>query len=94
MFCVVNVCVSAVEDAEYMIMNCPSGVPANDLRRNSASDPGSSENPHSKWLHCTVSPAASGWLTLLALQRTANESAVKHLTHISKYLDEQQNVFS
>ncbi|XP_017323006.1 actin filament-associated protein 1-like 2 isoform X2 [Ictalurus punctatus] len=44
---------TAVEDAEYMIMNCPSGVPANDLRRNSASDPGSSENPHSKWLHCT-----------------------------------------
>ncbi|XP_053479984.1 actin filament-associated protein 1-like 2 isoform X2 [Ictalurus furcatus] len=44
---------TAVEDAEYMIMNCPSGVPANDLRRNSASDPGSSENPHSEWLHCT-----------------------------------------
>ncbi|KAM9475886.1 actin filament-associated protein 1-like 2 [Clarias gariepinus] len=39
-----------VEDAEYMIMNCPSGSPANDLRRKSANDSGSAELPQFEWL--------------------------------------------
>ncbi|XP_058246581.1 actin filament-associated protein 1-like 2 isoform X2 [Hemibagrus wyckioides] len=43
---------TVVEDAEYMIMNCPSGGPANDLRRNSATDPVSAGNPHLEWLRC------------------------------------------
>ncbi|KAK2840587.1 hypothetical protein Q7C36_012166 [Tachysurus vachellii] len=48
----------AVEDAEYMIMNCPSGGPANNLRRNSATDPGSAEDPHFQWLPCTSAAPA------------------------------------
>ncbi|KAK3540011.1 hypothetical protein QTP70_022804 [Hemibagrus guttatus] len=48
---------AVVEDAEYMIMNCPSGGPANDLRRNSATDPVSTGNPHFEWLRCpSVAP--------------------------------------
>ncbi|KAF7694833.1 actin filament-associated protein 1-like 2 isoform X2 [Silurus meridionalis] len=40
---------TAVEDAEYMIMNCPSGGAVNDLRPNSGSDPGLGENPGFTW---------------------------------------------
>ena len=49
-------CVPTVEDAEYMIMNCPSGGPSSDLREGSVAEAlDSAEHPLS-------SATSSEWL--------------------------------